>query len=93
MRGTCVEAEGFGELVVQMRPWPFRSFEDELLVKHADPRILITEELLDEIANSDGRLASLKDDVLTIKGSNRRVIYRIGEYVPDRRAYVAEWPD
>jgi len=31
--------------------------------------------------------------LVTLKGENRTVIYRIGKYLPDCDCYEAEWPD
>lgn len=65
-----------------------------LTVIRADPRILVDAGLLEEIRNGNNYPdVSLVGDVLTIDAVNQRVIYRIGEYLPDKRAHVAEWPD
>lgn len=83
--------------------------DGSLRIDHADPRILISAELLygitDVLAPPPG--VSLRwpspppasgrflyaGAVLTIHGVNRTVIYRIGEYVPHAHAYISEWPD
>jgi hypothetical protein len=77
-------------------------------IDHADPRILISAELLVESFIVPAPGVSLNSDmmregpngtpfwegaVLKIEGVNRTVIYRIGEYVPRVRGYVGEWPD
>lgn len=75
-------------------------------IDHADPRILISAELLVEsfIVPAPGVSLSQPSDgpngtpfwegaVLRIEGVNRTVIYRIGAYVPRVRAYIGEWPD
>lgn len=36
---------------------------------------------------------SLKGRLVTIRGENRTVVYRIGEYLADRDCFEAEWPD
>jgi hypothetical protein len=64
----------------------------KLRVDHADPRIWIAPEVLEGMV-PDGWPATLNGDVLTIRGVNRTVIYRIGHYLPDQRVYEAEWPD
>jgi hypothetical protein len=77
-----------------------------LRINRADPRILIAAELLTAtfLMSMPGvSLAPPPDDrngtpfwrgaVLTIRGVNQTVIYRIGEYVPGVRCYEAEWPD
>jgi hypothetical protein len=71
---------------------------DDLRIERADSKILITAELLTEIARNDPDYPvtrSVDGDmrVLRIKATNRTVIYRIGEYVPQQDAYIAEWPD
>ena len=32
-------------------------------------------------------------DVVTIRGVNRKVVYRISRYLPEHHVYEAEWPD
>jgi hypothetical protein len=71
-------------------------------IDHADPRILISAELIDQVAfrtcvdveldlshAADGHVGAL----LKISAVNRTVIYRIAEYVPAIHGYIAEWPD
>ncbi len=85
--------DGFGDCIVT-RHW--RNGLAELTVDQADPRVLWTRELLEAVADGSALGSpevSLRGDVLTINAANQRVIYRIGEYLPDRQAYVAEWPD
>jgi hypothetical protein len=87
--------------------------DDTLTVQQADPRILISAELLEKIAAGRyHRAVTLTGDadritrahqgthypdgpdmVLTINAANRKVIYRIAEYLFERDSYVAEWPD
>ena len=77
-------------------------------IDQADPRILISAELLAEafVAPAPGVSLSAGQEtwarngtpfwggaVLKIEGVNRTVIYRIGEYVPRVRGYIGEWPD
>jgi hypothetical protein len=74
-------------------------------VERADPRILISAELLDTIATDPAPGLSLQmrvtgrttydhnDVLLKIHGANRTVIYRIGEYLPAVHGYIGEWPD
>lgn len=66
---------------------------DGLLVERADPEILISPELLDEIRDHRRADVHLDGDVLTIHGLNRKVIYRVGDKVPHLFAYHAAWPD
>lgn len=64
-----------------------------LTIEHADPRIVITDELLSEIAAGNSRFCTLRDGVLRIEGTNRTVVYRIGEYRLVPNVHYAEWPD
>lgn len=74
------------------------TFDDPRRIKRvridrADSVIRIHAELLDEIhtaqAKDDpGLYASLADGLLTIHGSNRTVVYRIGEYLAEQNVYV-----
>lgn len=82
----------FGDCVVQSEQDPLHG--RRLRVLQADPQVLVAPEVLDEVAaNPPGFPATFDGEFLRIQGTNRKVIYRIGEYLPDRRAYVAEWPD
>src|SRR5258708_3606677 len=78
--------------------------KDSIWIAHADPRILIAAEILAQAAAGTMPHVWLDwphppDDpfyagaVLKIDGVNRTVIYRITEYVPRVRGYIAEWPD
>lgn len=70
-------------------------------IDHADPRILISAELLDAMV--DGASPDCWVDLagcttydgatMKIRAVNRTVIYRIVEYVPSVRGFAAEWPD
>jgi hypothetical protein len=89
--------------------WCTRLEDGSIRVDQADPRILISADLLykitDVLVPPPG--VSLRwpspppasgrflynGAVLTIHGVNRTVIYRITEYVPRVHGYVAEWPD
>lgn len=75
-------------------------------IVRADPRILISAEVLAEtfVQPAPGVSLSQPSDgpngtpfwegaVLLIEGVNRTVVYRIGEYVPCVRGYIGEWPD
>jgi len=77
--------------------------DGSIRIDHADPRILISAELLHMIADGDGRDAWLDlrasgmfylvGAVLHINAVNQHVVYRITGYVPRIRGYLAEWPD
>jgi hypothetical protein len=85
-----------------------RLADGTIRIDHADPRILISAELLAEAFIRPAPGVSLSTDlirqdrngtpfwegaVLKIEGANRTVIYRIGEYVPRVHGYIGEWPD
>jgi hypothetical protein len=67
-------------------------------IDHADPRILISTELLYEIVANPTPHAQLVHDLpghplLKIRGVNRTVIYRIVEWLPRICGAIGEWPD
>ena len=79
----------------------------DIRIDHADPRILISAELLYAFTDAPVPDISLRwpspppasgrflynGAVLTIRGINRTVVYRISEYVPSVHGYIGEWPD
>ena len=80
--------------------------DGSIRVDHADPRILISAELLAEIFVNPTAGVSLvpppgsvngtpfwRGAVLKISGVNRQVIYRITGYVPSVHGYIGQWPD
>ena len=67
-----------------------------LRIDRADPRVLITREMLFQMPAPDPEWpwpATFDGNVVRIRGENRTVLYRIGQYLPDRDCYEAEWPD
>ena len=71
-------------------------------IDHADPRILISAELLDAMVDGENHphcwvdlagCATYDGATMKIAAANRTVIYRIITYVPSVRGYIAEWPD
>jgi hypothetical protein len=85
-------------------PGPWDSVGDCIITRHwddgrltvdqADPRVIVSVEFLEEVRRGKGAPEiTIRDDVMRIEASNRTVIYRIGEKVPDMYAYYAEWPD
>ncbi len=77
-------------------------------IDHADPRILISAELLSLVFTNPAPGVSINTGLLRdgengtpfwegallkIEGVNRTVIYRIGEYVSRVHGYIGEWPD
>jgi hypothetical protein len=71
-------------------------------VVNADPTIWISAQLV-ELAHDDGLHPAVTvrcepatcptGDVWTIDAVNRRVVYRVGEYLEEPHCYRAEWPD
>lgn len=70
----------------------------------ADPRVLISAAVLDAVTENrwEGgdafRLGTSGREtyvgaLVKIAGGERMVVYRIKEWLPGIRAYVAEWPD
>ena len=71
-------------------------------IDHADPRILISAELVDAMVDGEfpdhcwvdlAGCTTYDGATIKITAVNRTVIYRITEYVPSVRGYIAEWPD
>ena len=84
--------------------WVTRLSDGHFRIERADPRVLISAELLCGIVRAPtpdiwldtaacegayGYTAA----ILHIHGVNQTVIYRVLEYVPRVWAYIAEWPD
>jgi hypothetical protein len=75
--------------------------DGSIRIDQADPRILISAELLDAIAAAPTRNTwldrtggpHLQDALLKIHGVNRTVTYRIVDYVPSVKGYIGQWPD
>lgn len=80
--------------------------DGSLRVEHADPRVLISAELLAEafVRPAHGVTISApapgvngtpfwQGAVLRIEAVNGTLVYRIGEYVPSVHGYIAQWPD
>lgn len=80
--------------------------DGSIRVDHADPRVLISAELLAMIFTEAVPGVSLsapaenangtpfwEGAVLKIEAVNRTVIYRITGYVPAVHGYIGEWPD
>jgi hypothetical protein len=64
----------------------------ELRILHADPRVLLPNELLDDVRRGGlSSPATLDGDILRIAAVNRTVVYRLGDRTA--RGTVAEWPD
>jgi hypothetical protein len=74
-----------------------------IFVVHADPRILISGEIVAQAANGllrpcvtlemSGHALNHLGALLKIRAVNREVVYRITGYVPEVHGYIGEWPD
>jgi hypothetical protein len=70
------------------------SLHADLYIDHADPRVLIADEVLAAWRQGDRHPAlTLDGDLVKIRARNRTVVYRLVEHVPQWRAWIAEWPD
>jgi len=73
--------------------------DDRLVVDRADPKILVSVELMELAADGrlDGaRIVEVPDPpsrLFVIEGSNRKVTYRIGRCDEWGNYYECEWPD
>lgn len=91
-------SETFGDCIMTTCRDP-ETGQISLTIDQADPRILISPELLDKWEDRPDFPASFDGKVLRIYGTNRTVIYRIRdvlEPVPGHLGYwnyVGEWPD
>lgn len=67
----------YGEVVVTRHTDPERNYFG-MTVDRADPVVLVSPELLARLASNDAdQPVSLIDDVLTLRGRNRWVAYRL----------------
>jgi hypothetical protein len=76
---TCVNVAGPG-------PWPFK-------VARADPRILVSDLMMDLIRDGCAAGWEISGDVMRFEAVNGTWVYRLGGHLEDRRAWIAEWPD
>jgi hypothetical protein len=63
------------------------------LIIRADPRIILYKQVISLMTGDPSFGVMLSDGMLRICGQDRSVLYRLGEYMPESRAYPAEWPD
>jgi hypothetical protein len=88
---------GFGQLIA------YAKFDERsqvgLVVERADPRILVTRELVEtlqaapEEALFGRRFAEVDGGVLRILADNGTWVYRLGDWDAARGCFEAEWPD
>ncbi len=96
-------------------PWPahaptgicttHENADGRLVIDHADPRLVISEEIIETVASGHGhpdatitmvnytRPAGHVGALLKIKAANRQVVYRLTEWLPSMRPYVGELPE
>jgi hypothetical protein len=91
-RGVTAREDGFGSFEASRIFLHPAGSGMIIRVKRADPRILISDLMMDLIRKG---LAGWKadGDLLRCTAVNGTWVYRVGEYLEDRRAWVAEWPD
>lgn len=92
-RGNCIMTSLLGEDGTQTG----------IRIDHADPRILISGELVELVMIGHCPQAVLDwtgpvqlgpvGALLKIAAVNQTLIYRLTEYIPAIHAYIAEWPD
>jgi hypothetical protein len=74
----------------------FSRKDGKLIIEQADPLILISDVIVDQLRNNEIRLdlgpeTRLDgDSTLIIEASNRTIVYRIGEHLPHLHAYTAD---
>lgn len=76
---------------------------DRLRIEHADPRVVISFQLLDAIVRGDGHpdvtitaapgAAGWQDAVIRINAANRTLVYRLTECLGWYCGWIMEWPD
>jgi hypothetical protein len=81
-----------------------RLVNGEMVLDHADPRILISAELLETMEQdpadwcawvdvSGCKAGNFVGGLLKVNAVNRNVVYLITESVPEVNGYIGEWPE
>ncbi|HEY2287792.1 MAG TPA: hypothetical protein VGH88_18795 [Streptosporangiaceae bacterium] len=71
-----------------------RTSGEQLIVDQADPRILVTRELLARALREGTHPAvTITEGRIVINGVNRRVVYEIGRRLAAIDCYEAAWPE
>jgi hypothetical protein len=82
-----------------------RRADGALLIDHADPRVMVSLQLLDRMVCGDCPEVTVTLDrlgpspgcwtgaVIRIEAANRTLVYRLTEYLDWYLGYIAEWPD
>jgi len=91
-RGATAREAGFGTIRTTGVGADRADGRPAFRVEHADPRILISDLMMDMIRDGPRFGAELDGDLLRFEAVNGTWVYRIGEHLEDRKAWVAEWP-
>jgi hypothetical protein len=71
-----------------------RTSGEQLIIDHADPRILVTRELLARaIREGTHPAVEITGGRMVINAANRRVVYEIGRWLAAIDCYEAAWPE
>jgi hypothetical protein len=71
-----------------------RTSGEQLIVDHADPRILVTREFLARaIREGTHPAVEITGGKIVIDAANRRVVYEIGRWLAAIDCYEAAWPE
>jgi hypothetical protein len=71
-----------------------RTSGEQLIVDHADPRILVTREFLARaIREGTHPAVEITEGRIVIDAANRRVVYEIGRWLSAIDCYEAAWPE
>ena len=93
-RGTTARQEGFGSFEAARITDPGQDTgRGPIRVSRADPRILISDLMMDMIRGGYTDGCELDGDLLRFTAVNGTWTYRIGERLEDRRARIAELAD
>lgn len=92
-RGAEAREAGFGSLETTGVAAARLDGRPAFRVIRADPKILVSDLMMDMIRDGHGFGAELDGDLLRFEAVNGTWVYRIGEHLEDRRAWVAEWVD
>lgn len=83
-----------GELVITLHYPAHGGGHGEIHIDRADPVIWVATELLHGLRRGHRHPdVDVTGDLITIRGSNRTVIYRVGKHDLRRLTYLCHWPD
>lgn len=78
----------YGDVIITLN-----HLNGHLTIDRADQCIRIAEDVLDEIKRGQMWRVTYSDDLVEIRAEDEIVRYRVGEYLPEQRAYEAERED